>query len=151
MAIRKQKEYDIAYLYYTKEGMTAKDIAKKIGVSENTLSGKKGWINKYNWRKLRDASFSTQKKTLEQLEDLHSILVERRLQQERENKDIDKALIFEIRTLSKEIDKYTKDKASLTTYIDITDEFVAYLQNIDKELSVNIASYASTFIQNKVK
>ena len=152
MNVRKQREYDLAFHYYTKDGLTAKAISEKITISENTLTGKKGWIKKFEWERIRNANYSTSKKTLQDLEHLKSILIERRLEQERNTeKEVDKALIYEIRALSKEIERYTKDTHSLTTYIDIVDELLDHIQRTNIELHTQLASTIKQFINDKAK
>jgi len=149
MGIRKKHEYDLAFHYYTKEGQTAKRIAEKLKISENTISS---WVKKYDWKKILNANYSTIKKTLQDLEQLKSILIERRLEQERNPEiTIDKALIYEIRTLSKEIDGYTKDTYSLSTYIEIVEELLNDIKKTNIELHSQLASTVKEFIQNKAK
>ena len=55
---------DWAKTLYTVERLTQKEIAKKVGVSEKTMSQ---WVNKYHWEELRVSLIITKEAQLKRL------------------------------------------------------------------------------------
>jgi transcriptional regulator with XRE-family HTH domain len=55
---------DWAQHLYVKEHLSQKEIAKRVGVREATISG---WVNKYDWAKLRQSILATKSTELANL------------------------------------------------------------------------------------
>lgn len=68
------KQY-LAKILYTREKLEQKLIAKKVGVSEKTISK---WVNDFGWKKLRNRLLISKEQILsdmyEQLENLHDAI-----------------------------------------------------------------------------
>lgn len=68
------KQY-LAKILYTQEKLDGKIIAKKVGVSENTISK---WVNLFNWRDLRNRLLVGKEEVLnnlyQQLENLNTAI-----------------------------------------------------------------------------
>ncbi len=68
------KQY-LAKILFTREKLEQKLIAKKVGVSENTISK---WVNDFNWKALRNRLLVSKDQILndlyEQLENLHNAI-----------------------------------------------------------------------------
>jgi len=68
------KQY-LAKILFTREKLEQKLIAKKVGVSENTISK---WVNEFNWKALRSRLLVSKDQILndlyEQLENLHNAI-----------------------------------------------------------------------------
>lgn len=61
----KAEEKRLAFLLFTKEGLNAKEISQKIGVTQKT-TGK--WIKDGEWKKVRDANQNQTKNRLERIQ-----------------------------------------------------------------------------------
>lgn len=68
----------LAKILFTREKLEQKAIAKKVGVSEKTISK---WVNDFNWKKLRSRLLVSKEEVLnalyEQLENLHNSIKEK--------------------------------------------------------------------------
>ncbi|MCH5690032.1 DDE transposase family protein [Niabella sp. W65] len=69
-----EKQY-LAKILFTKEKLDGKIIAKRVHVSENTISN---WVNKFNWKSLRNRLLIGKDETLnnyyEQAEELNRVI-----------------------------------------------------------------------------
>ena len=81
----KEQEKNLAFLYYTKENMEAKDIASKLNVRPNTVGD---WIKKGNWKSIRDANMNQSGERLDRIQQVIDDLAIERLQIMQEIKDI---------------------------------------------------------------
>lgn len=100
------KQY-LAKILYTREHLDAKVVAKRVGVSENTMSK---WVNEFNWKALR-------KRLLVSKEEVLSSLYEQL-----------EALDDEIRSSNK---KYPDSKQA-----DIKIKLTASIRNMETELAI---------------
>jgi len=60
---RGQKK-ELAQLLYTRNNLTQKEVAKKVGISENTMSR---WVNDGNWDALKTSITATREEQLRRL------------------------------------------------------------------------------------
>lgn len=67
LTVAQKKEW--AQLLYTKEKLNQNVVAKKVGVTESTMSK---WVNEYNWKRLRTRLVLTQD---EQLNNFYEMLI----------------------------------------------------------------------------
>ena len=72
----KEQEKNLAFLYYTKENMEAKDIATKLKVRPNTVGE---WIKKGNWKSIRDANINQSGERLDRIQQVVDDLAIERL------------------------------------------------------------------------
>ena len=56
MASKKDQERELAKILYTQQGMSQKDIAQKVGVTEKTITK---WKEAENWDKLKESLLIT--------------------------------------------------------------------------------------------
>lgn len=68
MARKKQVEYDLAKRYYVNDGMSQKEIAERLNLSEKTVGT---WVKKDNWEKEKTSLLVTKDK---QISDLYNQL-----------------------------------------------------------------------------
>ena len=68
MARKKQVEYDLAKRYYINDGMSQKEIAERLNLSEKTVGT---WVKKDNWEKEKTSLLVTKDK---QISDLYNQL-----------------------------------------------------------------------------
>ena len=92
----KEQEKNLAFFYFTKENMEAKDIATKLKVRPNTVGD---WIKKGNWKKIRDANINQSGERLERIQQVIDDLATERLEIMQLTKDIPK----KIKALEKDI------------------------------------------------
>ena len=92
----KEQEKNLAFFYYTKDNMEAKDIAAKLKVRPNTVGD---WINKGNWKKIRDANINQSGERLDRIQQVVDDLATERLDIMKEVKQIP----IKIRELEKDI------------------------------------------------
>ena len=73
----KDQERNLAFFYFTKENMEAKDIAAKLKVRPNTVGD---WIKKGNWKKIRDANINQVGERLDRIQQVIDELSNERLE-----------------------------------------------------------------------
>lgn len=141
------KQY-LAKILYTQQKLDGKVIAKKIGVSENTISK---WVNKFNWKTLRNRLAVGKDEILNnlynQLEELNEAIAQRTCGERFAN--------------TKEADifvKYTAAIRNLETDLAIADisasgiKFIKYLQNVAApDYVLQVAESWNDFIQEQIK
>ncbi len=100
----KDTERKTAKILYTEQGKSAKDVAKLVGVTENTISK---WVNKYNWKTAKTANAISHKNRIENIYKIIEELSSDRLQFNSKIKDLIKGNTKEnkeeIRELRQEI------------------------------------------------
>ncbi len=141
------KQY-LAKILFTREQLEQKVVAKRVGISEKTMSK---WVNEFNWKMLRNRLLVGKEEILtnmyEQLEELNNAIKEREKGQRFAN--------------SKEADiqvKYTASIRNLETDLAIADlvesgiRFIKHLQQVGTYQQVlEISSLWNGFIQASIK
>lgn len=122
IAMAKEKEKEIAYIYYVEQCLNAKETAKKVGVTEKTLSK---WATEGKWQMIRTAKQTGPESLIKNYYDLLNKLVEKRISLEKGNDNPDfKGLTDEISKISKNIETLKKDtRPSLRTNIYCVEQF----------------------------
>lgn len=160
MARGKEKERKVAHELYVKQGKTATEIAKMVGVSEKTMSI---WVQKGNWKRERDARKNTSENYIADLHELIGSITEQRLDLERTAiKDLDATQREELQQkklkLADEAAKWNKvlenakkdDKVSLGTYIKIMEQIFGALNNWDNKLFMQTLDFQEAHLNDKV-
>lgn len=155
----KEKEKRIAFDYYTNQGMTAKAISDIINVSEKTIGT---WVEKGNWKSVRDANINSPKNQAQNIKELISELTEQQLQIAGEIKMAkesgDKNLVAELRkqssALSQEVAIQTKaleriddQKLSLSTYLAVMSDVFQAMDEYDKDLYKKTLEFQESHLQ----
>ena len=143
----KEREKELAYSYYVEQGLTAKATAEKVKVTQKTMST---WVNKFAWKEIRTATQSKPETLLKNYYDLLEVLVEKRLEYERDKVKDDKYknTIDEISKISKAIDNLKKDgKPSLSTYISCIEKFTDALHKEQPELYRQLIDFQTQHMQ----
>ena len=125
----KDQEKNLAFFYYTKENMEAKDIATKLKVRPNTVGD---WIKKGNWKKIRDANINQVGERLDRIQQVIDELSNERLEIIKRQKELP-ALI---RALESEI-KEIPNKNITTPMLEEVANLKAELQNLKRDAVYN--------------
>jgi len=118
----KDKEREIAYIYYVEQGLNAKETAKKAGVTEKSVGN---WVAKHFWKEIRTAKQTGPESLIKNYYDLLNKLVEKRLDLENGKEAPEfKGLTDEISKISKSIENLKKDgRPTLRTHIYCVEQF----------------------------
>lgn len=139
------KQY-LAKILYTREQLDGKVVAKKVGVSERTMSS---WVEKFNWKSLRRRLLLSKEEQINslytQLEALNEIIKE----QEKKHPDTKQADV---------LIKLTAAIRNLETDLNIADlvesgiRFIKFIQmTCTLEQVLEITDMWHTFIQASIK
>lgn len=140
----KKKEQKIAKELYVNQGLTAKAIAEKGLATEKTIGS---WVNKYGWKKLRDAKQNSSGLRADRIGQVIETLTEQRLDlfgaiaQAKAQKD--KVLLAQLQKEAVGIDdaisKWNKalenlnkeSRISLSIYLEVMEDIFKNLQAFD--------------------
>lgn len=159
----KDRERRTAQILYVDQNLTAKDVAERVGVTEKTIGE---WVEKHNWKALRDAKNSSPAKRINNIKQIISNLSDEWLDVDREVKRLerdsgDPKLIQEARARIKGIDdavsKWNKtleniekdSNVSLSTYIYVMEDVFDSLAQYNRDLFVKLVDFQEHHI-NKV-
>lgn len=157
----KKKERAVAKKLFIDQLMTQKDIAENLNVTEKTVSN---WVNRYQWRKLRDAKLNNSKSRTENIKKVIEELTNMTLQniekikiaeQKGETEEI-LELKKETTRISQEVAMYQKAlerlekefKISLSTYLEVMDDVFRALMNYDQKLYLKTLDFQKEHLQD---
>ncbi len=141
MGMSKSQEREYAKLLFTQMGLSQKDIAAKVGVSEKTI-GK--WKDQENWEQLKTVLITTRTNVIRNLQrqmELWQLEIGDRLASSKET-DILTKLASAIRSLETE--------TGISEMVDTGMKFIQFLQQQDVELSKQVTNYFDLFIKSKI-
>ncbi|MFN8238626.1 MAG: hypothetical protein U0T77_10700 [Chitinophagales bacterium] len=162
MGVTKDMEQRLAYIYYVEKHKTAKESAQLSGVSEKTLNN---WVEKFGWKKLRDALLNSTKNQVSQIKELISLLTQRRLRIEAQisevesKRDVNDELLVQLREqcigIGDEVSKWNKtlenvDKANrinLSVYLEVMEDVFTQMQVEEPELHMKTLGFQQSLIQ----
>jgi transposase len=141
------KQY-LAKILYTRENLEQKVIAKKVGVSEKTISK---WVNEFNWKSLRNRLVVGKEEILsgiyEELEQLRQSVIKR--------KDGER---FSTNSEADTKIKLTASARNLETKLaiaDIVESGIRFIKHVQKvgtiEQVLEISDLWNSFIQASIK
>ena len=147
MALDNDQKRQWAQLLYTKERLTQKEIADKVGVSAVTVNR---WVDRYDWKTIRDSYIMTKENELArvrgQLTALNDMIIARdpgdRFPTSTEA-DIQVKLSATIKNLTTEVE--------IDEIIDVSIDFLNWLKPIDFEKAQEVTELMDVFIQFKLK
>lgn len=139
----KQKQ-ELAKMYYVNHGLTAKEVASKVGATEQTI-GK--WIEKGGWKVLKASELSKPDRLVSNCyDDIISIQEQAR----NEKRSLSAKETDSILKLSATIKKIKKE-FSLETYSTALVEFCNFTKEIDLEFSQKAVDHMSEFLKVKIQ
>ena len=145
MKISEKKEW--AKLLYTREHITQKEAASKVGVSEKTMSN---WVRKESWDKLRQSIIVT---TAEQLSRLYCQLDELNYSILAKDPGSRYANSTQADTLNKLASAARKleTEASIADIIEVSKRVIIWLRQTDFEKAKELCNYFDAFIKDQLK
>ncbi|MBS7234063.1 DDE transposase family protein [Flavobacterium psychroterrae] len=145
MALRKAQEKEYAKSLYIGGGLTQKEIAERVSVTEKTLAK---WIKEGKWENLKKSLLTTKQNQLSFLYDQLDFL----------NTDISKR-DFKV-AVGKEADTIVKISASINRLetetsigdtVEVARNFIDFVRSQDLELAKKITNLFDVFITAKMK
>lgn len=146
MGLNKQQEKDFAQALYVKGDLTQKEIASRVGVSEQTLVK---WVKDSNWDKLKRSLLVTKK---EQLNYLYEILEGLTREGKEALSDNDPETVPNadgIIKITKAI-KTLETETGIGETVDICTQLIQFLQESNPQLAKQVMPYFDTFIKTKL-
>lgn len=145
MKISEKKEW--AKLLFTREGLTQKEIAAKVGVSSVSVCN---WVKKEGWDLLKQSLLVTKDEQLRrlylQLDELNTVIMKRpvgeRYPDSKEADTINK-LTGSIRTMETE--------ASIADIVEVCKRLLGWLRPIKPAQAIEVASLFDEFIKESLK
>lgn len=136
---------EIARHLYLTQGMTQKQIATEVGVSERTIYT---WIHQYSWDKLKQAAYQAPVTITEsicsELAELQADIASR----EKGKRFPDPKEAETIRKLVIALEKLKK-YPSLSLNMQVLETFKNFIRPIDKEFACKLADYMERFLSGK--
>lgn len=144
LTIKQKKEY--SELLYTRHGMTQKEIAAKVGVSEKSISK---WKEKYDWDTLK-ASYSVTKQ--QQLKDVYAQINALNEMIRRRDPDERFATPSEADTLSKlaATAKSLETETSIHELVNSFQAFIEWLRPLDLAKAQEFIDLQDQFIKSRL-
>lgn len=145
MALRKAQEKEYAKSLYIGGGLTQKEIAERVSVTEKTLAK---WIKEGKWENLKKSLLTTKQNQLSFLYDQLDFL----------NTDISKR-DFKV-AVGKEADTIIKITAAINRLetetsigdtVEVARNFIEFVRQQDLELAKTITNFFDVFITAKMK
>lgn len=136
---------DWAQILYTKERLSQKEIAAKVGVSEKTVTT---WKEKYLWEQLRKSLLVTKEEQLRKLYnqlDFITNLIEERAHQVADTKEAD--VISKITSAIKQLETET----SIAEIFEVGKQFIDFVRTDDIEMAKTITMIYDAFIQKHLR
>jgi len=159
----KDRERRTAKILYVDQNLTAKETSERVGVTEKTVGD---WVEKGNWKALRDAKNASPAKRINNIKQIISNLSDEWLELDRQVKKLegeggDLKEIAETRSRIKGIDdavsKWNKtleniekdSNVSLSTYLHVMEDIFDSLAHYNRELYLSLIDFQEYHI-NKV-
>ena len=134
---------------YVDQGRTAKEIAARISVTENTI-GK--WVDEGAWKAARDAYIVRPDMLVSSYEELLQALVDNRreMESDKETDPKDKvSLSDEISKVSKALEAARKDsRIPLSTYLKVMDSIFSSLQKKHPKIYLQLIDFQDEHINH---
>lgn len=140
-AKRKRAEESLAKILYIENGLSAKDIAQQIGVTEKTIGE---WVSTGGWVSLRAAYIGTARENITQLQEQINTVIKGangRLTASERN---------EITQLADIIGKLDKQH-DLRTYVGVCVELLEFVRPINNQDAQAFGQYINNFLTSKAK
>lgn len=142
--LSRQQQKDLARVYYVTNGLTAKDTAEKVGVSENTISK---WVNDLGWKSLKAAEIGKSANLIAALENDIIRICEHAKSEERPINSQEADSIYKttlsIRNLGKDF--------GIDVYNAVLQEFLSFSRDVNPEFQKQGVDISDAFLVQKLK
>lgn len=132
----------LAQEIYLHSNISQKEVAEKVGVSEQTVSK---WVNQGNWRVLRTAKNVSRQSLLQKayanLEKMNDLIDEHQGVPPKQLTDAKSVFVREVQALDKQ--------DSLSHAVSIMEGFMAFMFRRDPKLAKEISQYQLEFIETR--
>lgn len=143
VAQRKDKERELAKALFIETGKTQKEIAAMVAVTEKTMSA---WVEAGKWDVLRSGRVSTTTQAVANMQAMLQLRSEEILTDMRGGAATKYG--DELLKISMAIEKL-KGATSITTYIQVCQEFMGFVGSQDHKFRAQLAEYQSAFLNYK--
>ena len=131
----KDKERKAARILYVEQGKTAKEVADLVGVSEKTMSGVNGWVNRYAWKAARTANFTDKDKRVDNIKEIIDSIALDKIELQLQ---LNKLIKENSKENSEEINQIRVNLARLD---DGASKWTKTLKTIDKDSQITLSVY----------
>lgn len=135
---------ELGRMYYVTNGLSAKDAAEKVGVSENTFSK---WVNEGGWKSLKAAEIGKSENLIAALED---DIIRIREHAKNEDRPINAQEADSIYKTTLSIRNLGKDYG-IDVYNSVLQEFLSYTRETNPEFQKIGVDMADAFLTLKIK
>lgn len=142
--LNKAQQKELAHLYYVKNGLTAKEAADKIGISENTFSK---WVADMGWKSLKVAEISKKENLIAALE---SDILRIRDKAYNDKRPLNAQEADSIYKTSLTIRNLSKD-FGIDVYNAVLQEFFNYSREVDLQFTQRGVDLVDAFLVMKLK
>ena len=147
MALDNDQKRQWAQLLYTKEKLTQKEIAEKVGVSPVTINR---WVDKFDWKAIRDSYTMTKESELArvrtQLTLLNDMIMDREAGK-RFPSSTEAAIQIKLSTTIKNL----TSEVEIDEIINVGSDFINWLKPVEFEKAQEFTELFDAFIQFKLK
>src|SRR5690606_2073216 len=141
MGLKKVQEREYAKLLFTQMGLSQKEVAERVGVTEKTI-GK--WKDEENWDQLKTVLITTRSNVIRNLQrqmELWQVEIGDRLAG---SKEAD--ILIKLANAISALEKYT----GVSEMVDTGMKFIQFLQQHDMDLAKKTAHWFDIFIKTKM-
>lgn len=142
--LNRLQKIELGRMYYIYQGLTAKEAAEKVLVSENTFGG---WVDKFGWKALKAGEATKSDKLISTCYDNIIAIQDAARNEKRALTSKEADAIYKISLTIKAINK----EFSIDVYSSILQEFFNHIKQVDLDLAQNAIGLADSFFQHKIK
>lgn len=145
MGLSKVEEKNYAQILYTRDNLTAKEVAERVGVTQKTI-GK--WIKDENWDRLKRSLLITKKQQIalfyDQLAAINQMIAER------DKKYPNPQEANTITQITSSIQKL-ETETSIGQVVEVARAFIEFVREFDLDFAKKVTQHFDAFIQMKMK
>jgi transcriptional regulator with XRE-family HTH domain len=144
--MKRHEKHDWALLLYTREKLTQKEVARRVGVTEKTMSL---WVNNEGWEKIRQGLIITKEEQLRriymQIDELNTFILKQpeglRFANSKQADAINK-----LATAAKKLE----NDASISDIIEVSKRLLSWLKGVDFEKAKEFSVIIDQFIKQQL-
>lgn len=147
--MKADQKKELAKLLFTREGLSQKEIAERVGTSEQTISK---WVNanEGEWRRMRQSLIITKEEQLhriyEQLEEI-TLAIKKKEVGSRYAGSKDADVIVKLTAAAKNLES----EASIADIVEVSKRFLNWLRPVDLEKAKEFAVFIDAFLKDQLK